>query len=391
MRTATMLTARRLILADRVIEWPRIAIDSDGRIESIHAGDEGEDDVTLAPPFFDIHVHGAAGHDVMEGSAHAFQRVGEFLATKGVAYYLPTTVTAPMDRTMRALEGIATAIEAISEGPAALPIGIHLEGPFISHAKRGVHPAAEIQPPSIPLFDRMQQAARGHIRLMTIAPETPGALDLIEHATKSGIKVSLGHSDATAAQARAAIAAGASSATHTFNAMRRLDHREPGIAGVVLDAHALFAELICDGIHVAPEVVRLWLRSKTEERAILVTDGISATGMPDGNYSLGEFDVAVANGRCLLASDLAAGVETLAGSVLTMDRAVANLQRFTGASLATAVHLASRNPARMLGLEPLGEIAVGRPANFNVFSPDGTLRSTILRGRVVQSPSGLAS
>jgi N-acetylglucosamine-6-phosphate deacetylase len=165
--------------------------------------------------------------------------------------------------------------------------------------------------------------------------------------------------------------------------MRRLDHREPGIAGVVLDSDALYAELICDGIHVAPEFVRLWLRAKTEDRAILVTDGISATGMPDGNYMLGEFAVNVCDGRCLSAIDLADGIETLAGSVLTMDRAVANLQRFTGAPLTTAVRLASCNPARMLGLDSLAAIAVGQPANFNVFSPDGTLRQTILRGRVV--------
>ena len=179
-------------------------------------------------------------------------------------------------------------------------MGIHLEGPFLSHAKRGVHPPAELQPPTVELFERLQQAARGHIRLLTIAPEIPGALDLIAHATHSGTRVSLGHSDATAAQTRAAIAAGAASATHTFNAMRRLDHREPGIAGVVLDAESLYAELICDGIHVAPEFVRLWLRAKGEERAILVTDGISATGMPDANYLLGELEVTVKNGRCLL-------------------------------------------------------------------------------------------
>jgi N-acetylglucosamine-6-phosphate deacetylase len=195
--------------------------------------------------------------------------------------------------------------------------------------------------------------------------------------------VSLGHSDATAEQTRAAIAAGACSATHTFNAMRRLDHREPGIAGVALDARNLYAELICDGIHVAPEFVRLWLRAKGDERAILVTDGISATGGPDGNYMLGELEVTVADGRCLLTSDLARGVETLAGSVLTMDRAVANLRRYTGASLATAVRLACRNPARMLGLDAMGKIAIGRPANLNVFSADGNLQQTILHGRVV--------
>jgi N-acetylglucosamine-6-phosphate deacetylase len=383
------LTARRLITADATVEFPAITVDGDGAISKIESDPQSlaHDETTLTPAFFDIHVHGAAGHDAMEGTPQAFNRIGAYLASRGVGHFLATTVTAPVDPTLRALEGIANAIDAAERGDtacAARPVGIHLEGPFISHAKRGVHPPADIQPPSIPLFERMRQAARGHILLMTIAPELPGALDLIEYATGAGTHVSLGHSDATAGQTRAAIAAGAGSATHTFNAMRRLDHREPGIAGVVLDAEALYAELICDGIHVAPEFVRLWLRAKGEARAILVTDGISATGMPEGNYMLGEFEVTVRDGRCLSTTDLAGGVETLAGSVLTMDRAVANLQRFSGAPLATAVRLASRNPARMLGLDTLGDIAVGQPANFNVFSADGTLRETILRGRVVE-------
>jgi N-acetylglucosamine-6-phosphate deacetylase len=391
----TPLTARQLITSDGIVDNPRIAIHTDGTIASIKSGVANSeaanaDDTTLTPAFFDIHVHGAAGHDAMEGTPEALNSIGRFLATRGVAHFLATTVTAPIDRILRALEGIANAIDAANSCPtasdtelAAQPVGIHLEGPFLSHAKRGVHPPAELQPPSIPLFDRLQQAARGHIRLLTIAPEVPGALDLIAHAAHSGTRVSLGHSDATAAQTRAAIHAGATSATHTFNAMRRLDHREPGIAGVVLDAESLYAELICDGIHVAPEFVRLWLRAKGEDRAILVTDGISATGMPDASYLLGELEVTVKNGRCLLASDLAHGMETLAGSVLTMDRAVANLRRFTGATLATAVNLASRNPARMLGLNHLAEVAAGRPANFNLYSAAGELRQTILRGRAV--------
>ena len=385
--TTTLLTARQLMTAD-------VTIHPDGTIASIESGKpdakaQGAEDTTLTPAFFDIHVHGAAGHDAMEGTSDAISSIGRSLAGNGVAYFLATTVTAPIDRTVRALEGIADAIDAAKQNGAALaaqPVGIHLEGPFISYSKRGVHPPADLQPPSIALFERMQQAARGYIRLMTIAPETPDALELIEFATQSGTRVSLGHSDATAEETRAAIRAGAASATHTFNAMRRLDHREPGIAGVVLDAHALYAELICDGIHVAPEFVRLWLRAKGEERAILVTDGISATGMPDANYMLGELVVTVKEGRCLLTSDLANGVETLAGSVLTMDRAVENLRRFTAAPLATAVRLASRNPARMLGLNDLGEVAVGRPANFNLYSAAGELRQTILRGKVVAYP-----
>ena len=374
-------TARRLLTPQGSIDSPILTVDSEGMIASIETGAPNADESTLTAAFFDVHVHGAAGHDVMEGSAEALARVGGFLATKGVAYYLATTVTASIERTLRALDGIASAIEA-GGGDGARAVGIHLEGPFISHAKRGVHPVAEIQEPSVALFERMQEAARGQIKLMTIAPEMPGALELIRHATDAGVRVSVGHSDATAAETRAGIVAGATSATHTFNAMRRLDHREVGIAGVVLDAEEMYAELICDGIHVAPEFVRMWMRTKGEERGILVTDGISATGEPDGEYMLGEFAVMLRDGRCLLASDLQRGVETLAGSVLTMDRAVDNLRRFTGVELATAVRLASRNPARMMGLGGLVEIGVGRMANFNVYSPDGALLKTILRGRV---------
>jgi N-acetylglucosamine-6-phosphate deacetylase len=383
--TTRVIAARRLIAVDRIVERPRIAIDGDGIVTAIEPDAASPDETTtIAPAFLDVHVHGAAGADVMEGSRESMQRVSEFLATCGVGHFLATTVTAPVDATLRALDGIASAIEASQkECDGARPVGIHLEGPFISHAKRGVHPAAAIQRPSVELFERFQTAARGHIRLMTIAPEADGAAELIRHATAKGVRVSIGHSDATAAEARAGIRAGAVSATHTFNAMRALDHREPGIAGVVLDERNLFAELICDGIHVAQEVVRLWWNAKREDHAILVTDGISATGMPDGDYLLGGLEVTVANRRCLLKSDLAGGKETLAGSVLTMDRAVANLQTFTGAPLAAAVRAATLNPARMLGMGGLAEVAVGQLASFNIFRAGGRLERTVLPGREV--------
>lgn len=386
----TTCTARRLLTAEGIVEWPRIVVDDDGTIESIEAGSPTTaEDTLLTPLFFDVHVHGAAGHDVMEGSAAALGRVSAYLASCGVGHFLATTVTASMDATLFALDGIANAVEspnrvAAIDEPAAQVVGIHLEGPFLSHSKRGVHPADQLQPPSVAVFERLQQAARGHIRLMTVAPEVPGALELIEHATRHGVRVSLGHSDATAQATRAAIAAGATSATHTFNAMRPLDHREPGIAGVVLDTAELYAELICDGIHVAPEFVRLWAHAKGRERAILVTDGIAATGMGDGETLLGGFAVSVRDGRCLLSADLERHVETLAGSVLTMDRAVANLQAYTGAGLQDAIGMASTNPARMLGLPKLAEIAVGRPASFNRYSAEGTLLETVLAGRAVR-------
>src|ERR1019366_6307589 len=180
--------------------------------------------------------------------------------------------------------------------------------------------------PSCVTFDRLYDATEGHVRLMTLAPELPGATELAAHATARGVRVSVGHSNATAAETRACIASGAVSATHTFNAMRALDHREPGILGTVLTNDDLFAELICDGIHVAPEMVKLWWKAKGAERAILVTDAMSATGMPDGEYHLGGFAVEVSHGRAM-----ARGV--LAGSVLTLDRALANFLEFTGAPL----------------------------------------------------------
>ncbi|WP_263384394.1 N-acetylglucosamine-6-phosphate deacetylase [Granulicella arctica] len=369
------ITAARLHTQAQTWINPVITLDDDGRIQSVESAAASTDDTILTPTFFDIHIHGAVNHDVMEGTPEAFARIGSFLAARGVGHYLATTVTAGIDATLRALEGIATQVELPSH-EGATPLGIHLEGPFVSHAKRGVHPPEHIVPPTIELFDRFQQAARGTIRLITLAPEIPGALDLIRHATAKGVKVSLGHSNATAAETHAAIAAGATSATHTFNAMRPLDHREPGILGVVLDDPTLFAELICDGIHVAPELVRLFYKAKGASRAILVTDGMSATGMPDGTYMLGGFEVEVADGRCM-----ANGV--LAGSVLTMDRAVANFASFTGAAFAEVTDLASTNPARMLGLEAQMAIAPGQPANFNRYNPDGTLHATILNGRRV--------
>jgi N-acetylglucosamine-6-phosphate deacetylase len=373
-----MITGRRLLTPIGSVEYPVITVDDAGKIGDI-SSDVGNGAVDiLTPVFLDVHTHGCANHDVMEGTAAAFDAIGGFQAGKGVGAYLATTVTAPVDRTLRSLAGMADAIEAAPQAGQALAIGIHLEGPFISHAKRGVHPVADIQPPSVALFDRFYEAARGHIRLVTIAPEMPGAIELILHCVGRQVRVSLGHSNAVAAETLAAVAVGASSATHTFNAMRVLDHREPGILGTVLDNDALFAELICDGIHVAPEMVRLWLKAKGENKAILVTDSISATGMPDGEYMLGGFKVTVEDGRCYATDDLAKGAHTLAGSVLTMDQAVANLRRFTGASLATAVRLASWNPARMLGLDRA--VLPGEPASFNCFSAEGELRSTVLRG-----------
>ena len=271
----TVLTAASLLTPLTEIDQPQVTIE-DGRIVSIesrgalevpeNAGHLDFSDAVLVPAYVDIHIHGAIGYDVMDGTEQAFDAVGHFLASHGVGAYLPTTMTAPVDQTLRSLEGIARQIERMQRMGTSLrsarPLGIHLEGPFLSHKKRGVHPPEYLEKPSIELLQRFWQAAGGHIILMTVAPELPGAIEFIEEALRLGIRVSLGHSNATAQEATAAIGVGAGSATHTFNAMRALDHRDPGLLGVVLDRSDLFAELICDGIHVDPLLVRLFYRAK---------------------------------------------------------------------------------------------------------------------------------
>ncbi|HLI03927.1 MAG TPA: N-acetylglucosamine-6-phosphate deacetylase [Terracidiphilus sp.] len=389
----TIVTADRLWNGVELIEQPLLEIEG-GRIAAIGSRASAAEPVpcgvkvlrfpgaTLAPSFFDVHFHGAAGHDVMEATPEAIAAIGTLLARHGTAAYLATTVTAPLDATLRAVAGLAELIEKPErihgqrgEG-CARPIGIHLEGPFLSHARRGVQPAEHLLAPDIDAFDRLYEAGGGHVRLMTLAPELPGAIDLARHATERGVRVSLGHSNAGAAETRAAIDAGAASATHTFNAMRPLDHREPGILGVVLTDDRLYAELICDGIHSDPQMAKLWWRSKGESRGILITDAMSAAGMPDGEYRLGGFAVQVAGGRAM-----AGGV--LAGSVLTLDRALSNFVRFTGAPLDKALRLLTVNPAAMLGIDgQAGTLAVGAPANLVAVDAAGKLAAAMVDGQL---------
>jgi N-acetylglucosamine-6-phosphate deacetylase len=375
------LNARTLITAIGTVSYPVITVGADGLIEDISTDASIRSDAILTPTFFDVHIHGAMGHDVMDANPEGLHAMQRFLLRHGTGQYLPTTVTASVESTLAALDRIADSIEQPARDDEAMPLGIHLEGPFLSHAKRGVHTSELLQKPSVDLFERFQQAARGHIRLLTLAPELDGADELIRHASASGMRVSMGHTNALAKDARAAIAAGATSTTHTYNAMRPLDHREPGVLGVVLDEAALYAELICDGVHVAPELVRLWLRVKGEQ-ALLITDGISATGMGDGHYALGPLAVDVHGDRCTLAGAPA----TLAGSVLTLDRAVANLMRFTGCTLETAVRCASSQPARMLGLDAsIASLRQGQPASFNQYDALGNLTATYLRGKAISA------
>jgi N-acetylglucosamine-6-phosphate deacetylase len=384
----TVFTARRLHTPVEEIQNPLLFAE-DGLISEVSSRSTTEvpanaslvdfGDVVLAPGFVDIHIHGGAGLDAMRALPSELPLLGRFLATHGVTGYFPTTVAAPLDTTCSALGRLADAIEADAangHSVQARPLGIHLEGPFLSHKRRGVHPPENLVAPTVEIFERLWQAARGQVRMLTIAPEIAGAMEVIAEAARRKVCVSIGHSDAEMPIAQDAVKAGARHATHTFNAMRPLDHRDPGIIGVVLTDDRLTADIIVDGIHVAPPIVKLFLLAKGRERAVLITDAISATGMPDGRYRLGPIEVDVKDGKCISNG-------SLAGSLLTMDRAVRNVTQFSDWSLRDAVRAATLNPAQAVGLSGHGVLAPGAAADFNVLSPAGEVLKTIVRGQAL--------
>src|SRR6266550_875198 len=380
-------TAKELITPTQTVEHPLVLV-NDGKIVEIAArqsrlvpaGTQVLDlgDRTIAPGYIDLHIHGSAGFDVMDDSAAALPAIERLLTRHGVTGYYPTTETAPLDTTLRALERLADAIEGRKEAGKiaecrACPLGIHLEGPFISHVRKGVHPAANLLPPKVQTLERFWQAARGHLRMLTIAPELDGAAEVIIEAARRGVCVSLGHSDADFEATERGIAAGARHATHTFNAMRPLAHRESGILGAVLTDSRLSADIIADGVHLDPAIVKLVAHAKGAERTMLITDATAAAGMPDGRYHLGSLEVEVKDGRCMADGKLA-------GSILTMDIAVRNLARFAGWSLAQAVTAASRNPAAVASLTNKGILAAGADADFVILNPAGEVVRAFVGG-----------
>jgi len=334
---------------------------------------------TAIPGFLDVHIHGAGGHDIMEGSSAAMSAITRKVSEYGTTSLVATTVTARTDETLRAVEGIAGYIarQHETDEPRAEILGIHLEGPFISKERRGVHPSEWIQPPSAEMLNRMLKAAAGNARMLTIAPEVLGAAPCIDAAREAGLVVSMGHTDATYEQARAAIARGARSATHLFNAMRPFSHRDPGVVGAVLTSPDINAELIADGVHVEEGAMKLLLLAKGVERVILVSDGLSATGMAEGKYTLGGFEVTVSGGVCRNAEGV------LAGSTLTLDRALRNVVAL-GVSLPDAVRMLTLNPATLLGIEfKKGSLRVGADADVALLDEGLHLAGVWARGVAV--------
>jgi N-acetylglucosamine-6-phosphate deacetylase len=314
----------------------------------------------VVPGFIDLHVHGGDGGDFMgEDIAAAVA----YHARHGTTRLLATTVTAPPDALLDAVRTIAA-----SGDPRIL--GIHLEGPWLSDRRRGAQDPAALRAPDPRELEALLGA--GPVRLVTLAPELPGALDLVARVVGAGAVASLGHTDATYDEAIAAIDAGARHATHTFNGMRELHHREPGVVGAVLDRDEVTCELIADGHHLHPAVVRLVTRAKRPERVTFVTDAIDAAGRPDGDYRLGAVPVTVRGGRATT------GDGHLAGSTLTLDIAVRNAVAW-GIPLPDALAMASTVPAGVLGLRK-GRIAPGYDADLTILDADLRPVGTLVAG-----------
>ncbi|HTS15217.1 MAG TPA: N-acetylglucosamine-6-phosphate deacetylase [Candidatus Sulfotelmatobacter sp.] len=348
-----MLARGRLVLEEAIVPG-RLHVE-DGRIAALEPDEAERDGPFIAPGFADLHVHGWGGHDAM-GSSRDLDGMARALLRHGVTAFLPTAVTADLD----VLAGFAERVRAwlpVATADGALPLGFNLEGPFISpHRKGAQDPAHIVAPASVPR-ERLAPLLDG-MRVMTVAPEGDGAVELIRWLAGQGVVVSLGHSAATLDEARAGYAAGARSTTHLFNAMSGVDHRAPGLAVAALVDDAVAVELIADGQHVHPALWPIVARTKAPGRLLLVSDALPAAGTGDGPTAIGGLAVEIAGRRATLA-----GSDTLAGSVIALDSAVRNLVA-AGLGLPTAVAAAGRDPLALLGVTDRGRLAVGQVADL---------------------------
>lgn len=323
----------------------------------------------VVPGFVDIHTHGGARAAYMSGDQDEAVTVADFHRRHGTTTTMASLVTGPVDTLA---DVVASLAELVDEGLLA---GIHLEGPFLSEAKRGAHDPGLLRPPEPEIVDRLLRAARGTVRMVTLAPELPHSLDAVRRFADAGAIAAVGHTDASYEQVRAAIEAGATVATHLFNAMSALHHREPGAVPALLEDERVTVELICDGIHLHPAVVRLATAAAGAERVVLVTDAMAATGVGDGEYILGELAVRVTDGVARLVEG-----GSIAGSTLTMDGAF----RFmvgAGASVEDAVRMTASNPARLLGrADRVGALRVGLDADLVVLDDRLELVGVMAKG-----------
>lgn len=329
------------------------------------------------PGFVDLHVHGAMGTDTMDASPHGLVKMGRFLASHGVTAFCPTTMTAPHEDIVKAVKAVASVSHSkpqIAEGPRIL--GVHIEGPYISPQFPGAQPGKFIRPPNLAEFHELLTS--GPLSLLTLAPEAQAARELIEAAQQAGVVSVMGHTNASYETCMSAVTWGVSQATHTYNAMSGLHHRQPGTLGAVLSCDQIDAQLIADMIHVHPAAMKILARCKGVERTILITDAMQATGLGDGEYTLGGQQVTVHAGECRLADG------TLAGSILTMDNALKNFMTATELSLSEAWPTSSQNAARSLGLDGrMGAIQPGYLADLVLLDDALDVVATVVGGQFI--------
>lgn len=375
-----------IVTPDGVLEGGAVTLDDAGDIAGVMArraspprsGDIDAAGLLVLPGFIDMHVHGGGGADFMHGTAEAARQVARTHARFGTTGLLATTLTASREDTDQVIKAVLTVMEKGQGQDEARILGVHLEGPYLCASKRGAQPLEFVRPPDMGEFAQWVNLGHGIVRQITLAPEIAGAEEIIKHARPRGVIVSIGHTDAKAADVLAAIGWGATQATHTFNAMRGLHHREPGTVGAVLARPEVICEIIADGVHLDPLVVKLIVAAKGASGAVLITDAIEGAAMPDGEYALGGQPIFVRDGTAAFEDG------TLAGSVLTMNRAFVNVLRFAGVSLPDAARLSSGTAARQLGMEGrIGEIAPGKAGDLVILDLEtGAVAWTLVGGRV---------
>ncbi len=331
----------------------------------------------VIPGLTDLHFHGCVGEDFSDATPDGLQKMADYELSRGVTQICPAGMTLGEDQLTRICEN-AAAHRAKNPGGAEL-VGLHLEGPFLCKAKKGAQNEAFLHDPDPAMLHRLQQAAQGMVKLVTLAAEQPGALEFIRSAQEDGITVSLGHTTADYDTACAAYEAGARQATHLFNAMPPFTHRAPGVVGAAFDHSQVKVELISDGVHIHPSVVRAVFQLFGAGRVILISDSLRATGMPDGRYPFGGQEIEVHGNRATMADD----PNTLAGSVSDLMACMRSAVSF-GIPLHDAVRAAAVNPAQVLGIfDRLGSLDVGKTANLAILDRDLNLKDVFFRGQLV--------
>lgn len=376
------IKASEIYTEDGIINNGCIIVDNDRITKIGFKADYGNIDVIdlskykIIPGLIDIHIHGAKGYDTMDSSYEALNEISKYLAQNGVTGFLPTTVTADWERIKEAAKNIYKTKEKGVDGASI--IGSYIEGPFITEKNKGAHPAKFIRRIDNKEIDDLIHEANGSIKVITIAPEKQDALELINNLNFKGIKVSIGHTNATFDETKCAVQNGANIAVHAFNGMRGLHHREPGVVGAVLTIDEIYAELIADFIHVHPEVIKILVKCKGPDKISLISDCMRAGGLDDGEYKLGELEVIVKDSVPRLPSG------ELAGSTFKIINGIENMIKKVGVNPLDAVHMASWVPAKILGIDDeYGSIKEGKKANLTIIDDDYNVIMTIIDGNIV--------